>query len=552
LPSKVDYKPRSPFKDDAGAMNNVSNWTFGALRDGTRWTPTKEYRPTLSDLTFNYWATDLQPNVDDGVLPITRVKGTEVVGGTDVPEFWNPKNDPATWQHMTTSIIGFGSAARWSKSPVIDASAAQPTYSGDYEKLVSGGLNWLDPLKGSLLKLGNGSGYVGLALEQVGYLHEPGDLDAVRMDLWHSAINGRGTFTPASNAKALSDAFKTILADIKAPKDALYTSIVADSSKFKTEQFFYRASYAPKFWTGDVQASKFAADGALKAQWSAKSLLDEKVKGDGFSSQRTVLSSSAAGGIAFRWDNLSDTQKGALQGAPIIPATNTPGGRGQRTTETTAGQTALNFLRGERAREGTSFAGERWRARNSVLGDIVGSTVWYAGKPNDGFLSAGYSQFSANKAGRAAMLYVGANDGMLHAFNATSGDEAFAYVPQGLYGTAGASLLRQLATSGYAHHYFVDGSPFVGDVYLGAASDAASPDATKVKQWKSLLVGTLGAGGKGYFVLDVTDPGGVSEDAAGSVVLIDTTATTDADSAMNQPFLPSEPPKATPAGAMAR
>jgi type IV pilus assembly protein PilY1 len=373
-------------------------------------------------------------------------------------------------------------------------------------------MSWPDPLAGTRQ---------GVAWEQgAGYRHDPIDpaaADALRVDLWHAAINGRGTFTPASNAEALSKAFKTILSEIKEPKDPPLTSIAADSSKFRTGQFFYRGSYDRKSWTGDVLASRVQDDGTLRQAWSAKSQLDRRVEGDGFNT-RTVLSSSAAGGIPFRWSNLSDAQKGALQGAPFA-----------REMDSSAGQTALNFLRGQRAAEGTSSGGETWRVRASVLGDIVGSTIWYAGRPNDGFLSRGYAQFSANNASRPAMLYVGANDGMLHAFNATTGVETFAYVPQGLYGTTAASLLRSYTRSGYTHRYLVDGSPFVGDVYLGSASDAASPDTSNVDRWRSLLVGTLGAGGKGYFVLDVTDPAGVSEANAGSVVLIDTSAGTDPD-----------------------
>jgi len=102
------------------------------------------------------------------------------------------------------------------------------------------------------------------------------------------------------------------------------------------------------------------------------------------------------------------------------------------------------------------------------------------------------------------MVYVGANDGMLHAFNASTGKEAFAYVPEGLYGTAAAPNLKRLSEAGYTHRYYVDGSPFVADIYMGAKSSAKTTDEEKAANWKSLLVGTLGAGGKGYLVLDVT------------------------------------------------
>jgi type IV pilus assembly protein PilY1 len=86
------------------------------------------------------------------------------------------------------------------------------------------------------------------------------------------------------------------------------------------------------------------------------------------------------------------------------------------------------------------------------------------------------------------MIYVGANDGMLHAFDATTGEEKFAYVPNEVM-----TNLASLKSTTYAHKYFVDGSPFVGDAFLGSA-------------WKTVLLGTTGAGGKAVFALDVTDP----------------------------------------------
>jgi type IV pilus assembly protein PilY1 len=91
------------------------------------------------------------------------------------------------------------------------------------------------------------------------------------------------------------------------------------------------------------------------------------------------------------------------------------------------------------------------------------------------------------------VLYVGANDGMLHAFNvkkgsANIGEELFAYVPSMVYPN-----LNQLTFNGYQHKYYVDGTPLIADVQIGV-------------DWKTYLVGGLGAGGKGYFALDVTNP----------------------------------------------
>ena len=133
------------------------------------------------------------------------------------------------------------------------------------------------------------------------------------------------------------------------------------------------------------------------------------------------------------------------------------------------------------------------------------------GQPASGYFTDDYDKFRAKNASRASMLFVGANDGMLHGFDATTGVERIAYVPQGVHADLG-----QLSNPNYVHRYFVDGSPFTGDLL-----DA--------KEWRTWLVGTLGAGAKGYFAIDVTDPASFTEANALRLVKLDTTAGNDAD-----------------------
>jgi type IV pilus assembly protein PilY1 len=110
------------------------------------------------------------------------------------------------------------------------------------------------------------------------------------------------------------------------------------------------------------------------------------------------------------------------------------------------------------------------------------------------------------------MLYVGANDGMLHGFDAASGDEKIAYIPEGLH-----DRLGELTRPGARHLYYVDGSPFTGDLYLG------SPGSREAGRWRTFLAGFLGAGGKGYLVLDVTDPRAFEASNAARIVVLDRT-----------------------------
>ena len=539
LPDSTTYVPRPPYKDDAGSVNDVSSWRRGYSGwNYATWKPTAEYRPTLADMAFHYWAEDLQPAVPNNLRRITAEAGATTVGTAVVPEYWNPKNDPASWQHLTTHTIGFGSASSWEGAPVILADAKQPSYSGDYAHLVDGSISWRDPLKSTLMTTEEVGWFGDVNLRSpnwysnagtYGYAHSrAANAAAVRIDLWHAAINSRGTFTPASNSQALSDAFKSILNQILVNTGTPLTSISASASRVSTGTSVYQAGYDTADWSGRLSATKFGADGRLaaKADWSARDLLDTRMASTGAHDRdRVVLSFSgttaaSAGraattgaGVPFRWADLSDAQRAALKAGTDTDA-----------ESTALGRAVLDFLRGDRSNEG---AGRQFRKRGHVLGDIVGSSVWYEGQPKSGFTAEAYSAFAAIP--RAPMVYVGANDGMLHAFNASTGKEAFAYVPEGLYGTAAAPNLKRLSEGGYTHRYYVDGSAFVADIYMGPTSSAKTTDEQKAANWKSLLVGTLGAGGKGYFVLDVTRPESVDEGKAASVALIDTTALADDD-----------------------
>jgi len=160
-----------------------------------------------------------------------------------------------------------------------------------------------------------------------------------------------------------------------------------------------------------------------------------------------------------------------------------------------AGEALVNFLRGDRTNEGTLF-----RARKHVLGDIVSSEARYVKTPLFEYTDAGYSDYKISTAitSRASAVYVAANDGMLHAFNAETGKELWAYIPEMVL-----PQIYQLADPNYGqnHQYFVDGTPEVGDICPSAPTTPCSGT-----QWKTILVGGLNRGGKGYYALDITDP----------------------------------------------
>ncbi len=206
-------------------------------------------------------------------------------------------------------------------------------------------------------------------------------------------------------------------------------------------------------------------------------------------------STTATGnGISFQWTELDSAQQEALN---TNPDTDNLDGEGSG---------RLAYLRGERSRE--TDVGGIFRERKSIYGDFINAAPIYVGRP--AFLypenwpapsnETSYSDF-VNNTTRDEMVYVGGNDGMLHAFDAETGDEVFNYVPNAVFDD-----LNELTSPNYAHQYYVDGPPTYADAFFGGS-------------WHSVLVGGLGAGGQGVYALDITDPSDLTEGNANDVAL---------------------------------
>ena len=156
-----------------------------------------------------------------------------------------------------------------------------------------------------------------------------------------------------------------------------------------------------------------------------------------------------------------------------------------------AGANLVAFLTGSRTHEGAAAdVSKYYHQRAHLLGDIVSSEAVYVKTPAYNYVDSGYDAYKAANAARPGIAYVAANDGMLHAFDAATGVENWAYVPSmalpGLYKLADKNY-------GSLHAYQVDGTPVQADVYAG-------------NTWRTILVGGMSAGGRGYYALDVTDP----------------------------------------------
>lgn len=276
-----------------------------------------------------------------------------------------------------------------------------------------------------------------LPLLEAGTLNWPNPMDREDEeridDLWHAAVNGRGKFVTANNSEAFRAGLASALAAI-AKLTSSRSSLSANSTAVSEGTLIFQSRYTTGDWSGDVRAFEYTPAGlnpdpkwtATIPAWGMRKIFTE-------------------GSISFP----NTAQQGAL------------------------GTNLVNYLKGERTNENVLF-----RARSGVLGDIVHSTtVFVEGEPK-----------LLTETDTDDTIYVGANDGMLHAFDADNGKERFAYVPGGL----NLAHLAEYADKDYTHRFFVDGAITVTD--------------RKQTPGENHLVAALGRGGKGLFSLDVSNP----------------------------------------------
>jgi type IV pilus assembly protein PilY1 len=280
-------------------------------------------------------------------------------------------------------------------------------------------------------------------------------------------------FFKVTNPAGLYSALGTVF-EAAANSDASASAIASNSTRLDTNTHIYQAILHSPAWTGELKSIPLGAGGVPGAQtWEAGAIMTTAgASGRNIKTWNGQIWSTSGGGLDFNWATLTSTQQTAIGSSGM-----------------------LDYLRGVQTNEKPSGI---YRKRLSLLGDIVNSDPHYVSTENYGYdlvvsaLTAtektAYTTFIAGKTTRKQMLYVGANDGMLHAFNAADGAEIFAYVPNEVIPN-----LSKLSSPTYQHIYYVDGSPNSGDAYLSSA-------------WKTVLLGTVGAGGKSVFALDITDP----------------------------------------------
>lgn len=439
-------KPKAPYRDSnaiAGTLADVAKWYYDHdLRNGP---------DSINDAAHGWGST----STTQAHYSNTDVHPTDT--------------DPATWQHMVTFTLGLGMDGLLHYDPSYLTGA-----SADYEALKAGTKPW----------------------------GVPGDNKQENVDdLWHAAVNGHGQYFSARNPTQLVSSLSTALTSIGGMLGAASASATSNMEPVAGDNYLYAASYKTQEWTGDLEArtisvaTSTAGQVSSTALWSAQATLDSR---DLAASPRVILTYDSTGTGAngkaktLTWSSLNSTEKTYFDITPMssyVAGGTLPINAGCNTATSgnspTQCKPLLDYLTGSSTGGAAAF-----RSRTHLLGDIVNTQPIFVGAAAFGYTDPGYSSFHPT---RSKMVYVSANDGMVHAFDGngtTGGSEIWAYVPSFVLPN-----LWQIADSNYAahHKFFVDGPLTGSDVYING-------------QWRTVLIGGLAKGENGYFALDVTDP----------------------------------------------
>ncbi|MBP6404681.1 MAG: hypothetical protein KA335_03410 [Ramlibacter sp.] len=429
-PTSYQYSPIGPYSDSI---------------DGTK------INNTFADVAMKYWVRDLRPNIANTVKPVP--------------------GDEAYWQHMNFYAIGLGLVGTLNASdPAVLAELTGSSTSSPPRTR-----NWPSPST-----------------------ENPTSID----DMWHATVNGRGKMLNAKTAAELNSAIVQMMSDISG-KEATQSGVAVSTASLTQGTKKYTPSYTSVSWNGNVTA--FNLDPNTGNQTGVAWQVETLISTDLVTGKKTYSSlipnhadrniyvgngaTSGTRAVEFKYDAMGATLRGQMTG--------------------TVNTDLINFLRGDDSKEHSSVTESDptaiYRPRSTRLADIVNSTPVFVKDT----LDMSYQQLPAGTPGRDSyrafvdgsgapatggkkqrpegVLFVGANDGMLHAFRdgavdaqgnviSQGGLEVFAYVPNALLPS-----LHLLADEAYQHRYYVDGPNVETDAYFGGA-------------WQNLVIGTTGAG----------------------------------------------------------
>jgi len=453
---------------------------------------------TLADVALYYYMTDLRGGVDRNNNPTGPATSPNTappngnVSANNVPSKAGNK-DFAQHQHMVTFTLGLADGLM-----IYDPN--YETASGDFANIkngvanvcfwATGTCNWPSPQQ---------------------------DKQSALDDLWHAAVNGRGTYFLALNPRTLANALQNALSNITGRNSSAAAAATSSPNITPKDNFAFSTTYQTNTWSGVVKAQRLdVTTGAVLTDnqgkpiilWEADKQLLTQVSASGDSRNIWMLDTTAPTKLkAFQFATMTLAEQAFFKNKGPTMAQYPLLSLGQKLL-VDAGSALIGFLRGQTGNEAVLFRDRietdpvTNTTQQTVLGDIVDATPAYVRVPLFIYTDTGYSSFQSANINRPGALYVAANDGFLHAFDntvdangnpvATAGTENWAYMPKfvmpGIY---------QIADTAYAnaHRFMLDGSPETGDVFDATAS-----------VWKTIVVGGANGGARGFYALDITDP----------------------------------------------
>jgi type IV pilus assembly protein PilY1 len=494
---------------DAGYSTRADGAYDGGLSGSTN---------TLADVAMYYYKTDLRTDLANNV-PTTQ-------------------KDSASFQHMTTFTVGLGLAGQLNFDPNYESQTV-----GDFKDIKQGAKNWPVPVSNSETTLD---------------------------DLWHAAVNGRGTFFSAKNPVDLANGLAETINSLQSRVGAGAAAATSNLQPVAGDNFAFTAQYQTIAWTGDLEARTIDLDTgfvAYRSLWSASAQLDQRTAGNRtiytFDSNDTNPPTSGNGnrlktfcwpgayasslypkcGLGIGEAELSATDMSNFDPLTLPQAVTWPTDGSGRDLSA-SNQNLVDYLRGDTSNEsqGGVTSTDLYRNRLHLLGDIVDAQPAYVKAAPFGYGSGSYASVDPHyqdfkkttdgtTATRKGTVFAASNDGMLHAFE-TDPDN----VPY--YQTAGISTV---VTSDDAFAGTLDPDPRIGEgaerwayipsiviprmknlasipyshQYFVDGSPAVgdvcfghtlSTPCANTSDWHTILVGGLNAGGRGFYALDVTQP----------------------------------------------
>ncbi|HEY0847552.1 MAG TPA: PilC/PilY family type IV pilus protein [Noviherbaspirillum sp.] len=454
-----------PFKMDGTTSVGDQDGVTGVTRPEL---DASKAQNTLADVAYYYYHTDLRPGDQaNGACNASDVNDLCVdnVSPTGTEE---TVDDIAQHQHMTTFTVGLGV-----NGSLTYQDGYRTSTSGDYYDIKQATKNWPNPVDGS------------------------SDSDHRIDDLWHAAVNGRGTYFSARDPSSLAKGLASALGTIDSTTGSGAAAATSNLQPTEGDNAIYIATYRTLKWDGEMSAYSVAVDTGVISDtptWQAASLLQAKIGSTGNSDTRVIYTADGTTRTLFK------DGTGGLTAAQLAYFDNTKLSQyaDWNVTQKDAATSVslVNYLRGHDRFEDQSRLESYgtyhrlYRDREKILGDIIHAQPIYVKAPPYSFADDGYNEFKIANSSRAGTLYVASNDGMLHAFDSGTGDERWAYIPPLVL-----PELWRLADTNYGtnHRFYLDGPLVVSDAKIN-------------NTWKTVLIGAMGKGGRGYYALDITDP----------------------------------------------